>query len=171
MRSWFKPKGQPSGRHLLEPSTPTTPGTVQLVDDQALITDEQEVESEFEMSNIEQSLKQAMTVNGAIGTALVDYTSGMCLGTTGGGEDFDLEIAAAGNTEVVRAKLATMKSLGLKDTVEDILITLGTQTHLIRVLAGANCEGLFLYLALDRSQSNLALARRELSQIEKTLVI
>jgi hypothetical protein len=123
------------------------------------------------MSNIEQSLKQALTLDGAIGAALVDYTSGMCLGTAGGGGILDLEIAAAGNTEVVRAKLATMRNLGLEDSIEDILITLGTQTHLIRLLASNNGTGLFLYLALHKNKSNLALARRELSQIERSLVV
>jgi hypothetical protein len=123
------------------------------------------------MSNIEQSLKQALSLDGAIGAALVDYTSGMCLGTAGGSEELDLEVAAAGNTEVVRAKMATMKNLGLDDTIEDILITLGSQIHLIRLLASSNGSGLFLYLALTKSRSNLALARRELSQIEQTLVV
>lgn len=123
------------------------------------------------MGNIEQSLKQAMTLDGAIGVALVDYTSGMCLGTAGGGDVLDLEVAAAGNTEVVRAKMATMKNLGLADTIEDILITLGTQTHIIRLLSSNDGTGLFLYLALYKDRSNLALARRELNAIEKTLVI
>ena len=118
------------------------------------------------MSQLEDSLKEAMTITGAVGVALVDYGSGMTLGTSGGG-DLDLEIAAAGNTEVIRAKLETMKSLGLADRIEDILITLGTQYHLIRLLA--KHDGLFMYLALNRETANLAMARRQLSNIEETL--
>ncbi|NED84372.1 hypothetical protein G3I76_30295, partial [Streptomyces sp. SID11233] len=87
------------------------------------------------MANTEASLKDAMaSIDGAVGVALVDYTSGMALGTMGGGKDFNLEVAAAGNTDVVRAKLRTMEHLGLQDSIEDILITLGTQYHMIRLL-------------------------------------
>ncbi|MFF7244961.1 hypothetical protein ACFZBU_13805 [Embleya sp. NPDC008237] len=120
--------------------------------------------------NIEAALKEAMTVDGAIGVALVDHESGMTLGTLGGGRDFDLEVAAAGNTEVVKAKARTLASLGIDDTVEDILITLGTQYHLLRPLTRTH-GSLFLYLALDRSRSNLALARHALKRIEGILEI
>lgn len=119
---------------------------------------------------LSESLKPAMAINGAVGVALVDYGSGMSLASHGGG-GLDLEIAAAGNTEVVRAKLSTMKSLGLDENIEDILITLDSQYHLIRLLSGDGNGGLFLYLALNREQANLALARRQLSDVERGLVI
>jgi hypothetical protein len=122
--------------------------------------------------NIETALKEAMTIDGALGVALVDWDSGMPLGTLGGGKYLDLDLAAAGNTEVVRAKMRTMKSLNLNDTIEDILITLGKQYHLIRLLANADgAQNLFLYLALDRSNSNLALARHHLKRIEHELTV
>jgi hypothetical protein len=118
--------------------------------------------------NIETALKEAMTADGAIGVALVDYESGMSLGTLGGGQSLDLEVAAAGNTEVVRAKVRTLATLAIDDTIEDILITLGKQYHLIRPLARSR-GSLFLYLALDRQRSNLALARHTLKRIEGVL--
>lgn len=118
--------------------------------------------------NIETALKESMAIEGAIGVALVDYESGMSLGTLGGNKDLDLEVAAAGNTEVVRAKARILATLGIGDSVEDILITLTTQYHLIRPLARS--EGsLFLYLALDRSRANLALARHVLKRVEGEL--
>ena len=73
----------------------------------------------------------------------------MALGTLGGSKDFDLDVAAAGNTDVVRAKLRTMEHLGIKDEIEDILITLGDQYHLIRLIKARGTNGLFLYLVLD----------------------
>jgi hypothetical protein len=123
------------------------------------------------MGNVADSLKAAMQIEGAMGVALVDYNSGMTLGTDGGGPDLDLEVAAAGNTEVVRAKTKTMNRLGINDKIEDIIITLGTQIHLIRLMSSAAGEGLFLYLVLDRSRANLALGRRELQNIERSLSI
>ncbi|MFD8145591.1 hypothetical protein [Streptomyces sp. NPDC059708] len=122
------------------------------------------------MVNVETALKEATTsIEGAIGAALVDYGSGMALGHVGGGKELDLTVAAAGNTDVVRAKVRTMELLGLKDEIEDILITLGSQYHLIRLMKGRNSEGFFLYLALDRGRANLAMARHQLKKIEESL--
>jgi hypothetical protein len=124
------------------------------------------------MANTETALKDAMTsIEGVIGVALVDYTSGMALGTLGGGKELDLNVAAAGNTDVVRAKVRTMELLGLKDEIEDILITLGNQYHLIRLLKGRGKSGLFLYLALDKNRANLAMARHQLRSIETDLEV
>ena len=119
------------------------------------------------MANLNESLQDLMTLDGALCAAVVDYNSGMLLGSIGSG--VDLELAAAGNTEVVRAKMKTMKSLGLNDVIEDILITLGKQYHILRPTA--NKDGLFLYLVLDKSKSNLALARRKTAEVEQTLVV
>jgi predicted regulator of Ras-like GTPase activity (Roadblock/LC7/MglB family) len=120
--------------------------------------------------NLDTALKEAMALDGALGVSLVDYESGMCLGYLGGGKYLDLEVASAGNTEVVRAKMRTMEALGLDDTIEDILITLGNQLHIIRIVQ-AKRSGLFLYLALDKKKGNLGLARYELRRIEADLEI
>ncbi len=120
------------------------------------------------MADIQHSLDQIMQIPGALGAALVDHSSGMTLGTAGNGA-LDLDLAAAGNTEVMRAETLTMGRLGLEDRVEDILISLSTQFHLMRPLTSAAGEGLFLYAAIDRERSNLALARRILQNVERTL--
>jgi hypothetical protein len=117
------------------------------------------------MATIKQSLEEILTIDGALCCALVDSTSGMMLGSAGSG--VDLELAAAGNTEVVRAKMKTMRSLGLNDVIEDILITLGKAYHIVRPMARK--EGLFLYIVLDKTKSNLALARRKVQDVEKEL--
>ncbi|MEV0128014.1 hypothetical protein AB0H83_06030 [Dactylosporangium sp. NPDC050688] len=121
------------------------------------------------MADMETALKELMTIDGAIGVALVDYNSGMALGVLGGSKDLDLTVAAAGNTDVVRAKMRTIEMLNLKDGIEDILITLNNQYHLIRPLTGRSGKGLFLYLALLRSRANLALARHHLSRVEQEM--
>ncbi len=122
--------------------------------------------------NIETALKEAMTIDGALGVALVDWGSGMSLGTQGGGKYLDLEVASAGNTEVVRSKMRTMEALRLDDSIEDILITLAKQYHIIRLLRRTdNSQGLFLYLVLDRNKANLALARHNLKRIDGELIV
>ncbi|RYH63910.1 MAG: hypothetical protein EON54_07220 [Alcaligenaceae bacterium] len=117
------------------------------------------------MANINESLDQLVSVDGALCAAIVDSTSGMLLGSVGTG--VDMELAAAGNTEVVRAKNRTMEALGLNDAIDDILITLGKQYHIIRPLAAK--EGIFIYLVLDKVRANLALARRKVQDIEKQI--
>lgn len=114
------------------------------------------------MSNITESLESLVDIDGALSAALVDSSTGMLLGQAGSG--IDLEIAAAGNTEVVRAKLRTVKSLGLDDAIESILITLSTQYHVIRPLT-SNPE-VFIYLVLDSKKSNLALAGLKVREID-----
>jgi hypothetical protein len=120
------------------------------------------------MSNIEHTLDMAANIKGAFAVAVVDYESGMTLGSRGGSAEFDLDVAAPGNSEVMRAKLDVMEKLGLRgEGIEDILITLSTQYHLIRPIQGAPDEKLFLYLALNKAQANLAMARRDLKLIEQ----
>ena len=106
-------------------------------------------------------------IAGFVGVALVDYESGMLLGEAGSG--MDMEVAAAGNTEVIRAKMKTAAALKLNDTIEDILISLGKAYHIMRPVASK--PGLFFYVVLDRNKSNLALARRKVLDVESQLSI
>ena len=117
------------------------------------------------MANVSQSLEALLNIDGAMAGAIVDANSGMVLGKAGAGLDRD--VAGAGNTEVVRAKMKTMKALGLKDNIEDILITLGKQYHIIRPMAEK--PGVFAYLVLDKLKANLALARLKTAEIEAQL--
>lgn len=120
------------------------------------------------MANVKETLTKILQLDGAIGACVVDSNSGMMLGAEGGGP-VNLEIAAAGNTEVVRAKRKTMKALELNDTIEDILITLGRQYHLIRPLR--TNDALFIYLVLDKTKGNLAMARHQLAAATAELAL
>jgi hypothetical protein len=120
------------------------------------------------MANAKETLPKLMEIDGCIGCCIVDSNSGMMLGASGGGT-MNLEVAAAGNTEVVRSKRKTMKALALNDQIEDMLITLNKQYHLIRPLS--TNDALFIYVVLDKSKANLAMARHQLTIIEKDLVV
>ncbi len=119
------------------------------------------------MNNINEILSRLQSIDGFIGACLVDSDSGMTLGIVGGGAALNLEVAAAGNTEVVRSKRKAMRALNLKDEIEDILITLGKQYHLMRPLRSR--PGVFFYLAVERARANLAMARMTLADAEKDL--
>lgn len=119
------------------------------------------------MSNINDVLGGLLKTDGAMAAAVVDFESGLMLGGVGTG--VDLELASAGNTEVIRAKLKTMKSLNLNESIDDILITLNSQYHIIKLSAAA--PGLFLYFVLDKNKANLALARRSVSDAMSNLSV
>ena len=120
------------------------------------------------MATVKEVLPKLLEIEGCVAACVVDSNSGMMLGAVGG-SSMDLEIAAAGNTEVVRSKRKTMKALNLQDTIEDMLITLGKAYHLIRPLTSN--DAMFVYLVLDKSRANLAMARHQLRAAEKDLVI
>jgi len=111
------------------------------------------------------SLESLRSIDGYIAAAMVDADSGMLLASDGTG--INLEVAAAGNTEVVRAKRKVASALKLNDTIEDILISLTKQYHVLRPLESN--QKLFLYLVIDRSKANLAMARHELRSFEKSV--
>jgi hypothetical protein len=107
------------------------------------------------MPTIPEVLDDLMRLDGALAVSIVDSGSGMLLGRAGQG--IDIELAAAGMTELVRAKRRTIQALGLPDAIEDILITATSQYHVVRPLDGA--PEIFVYLVLDTARANLALAR------------
>lgn len=122
--------------------------------------------------DFEAKIAELMGINGAIAAAIVDSASGMTLATVGEMRDGgDLDLAAAGSSEVMRAQLNVLKLLALDDNVEDMLITLGHHYQLIRPLTDDSGAGLFAYLLLDRQQANLALARIKLRDVEAQLAI
>lgn len=116
--------------------------------------------------DVQGALEKIMDIDGAIGAAVVDYESGMTLGTIGG-RDLDMELAGAGTTEVVRSKKNIIHDLGLEESIQDILVSLDTQYHLVKVCS--HHSDLFIYLAIDREKGNLGLARRSLDKIDQNL--
>lgn len=99
--------------------------------------------------------KIAADVGGFIAASLVDIESGMTLAVKSTRADFDLSAASAYNSEMVKMKQRTIKALNLKSSLEDMLLTLSDQIHLIKVVSPTT----FLYLSADRSATNLALVR------------
>src|ERR1700743_966006 len=100
-------------------------------------------------------------MNGFIAASIVDLESGMTLAAKSVRSDFDLAVASAYNSELVKQKLKIMKALGLKTTLEDILLTLGDQIHLIKIFPGGHT---FLYLAAERASTNLAIVRNSVNR-------
>jgi hypothetical protein len=94
-------------------------------------------------------------VPGFIAASLVDLDSGMTLAVKSARPDFDLAAASAFNSEIVKQKNKTIRALGLSSVLEDILLTLSDQLHLIKMIGNSS----FIYLAADRATTNLAIMR------------
>lgn len=104
--------------------------------------------------------KIAADLPGFMAASLVDLESGMTLGLKSVRPDFDLAAASAYNSEMVKQKLKIMRALNLKTNLEDMLLTLGDQIHVIKLVG----QTTFIYLAVDRAQSNLAIVRNVLGK-------
>jgi hypothetical protein len=104
--------------------------------------------------------KVAADTPGFIAASLVDIDSGMTLGLKSNRPEFDLAAASAYNSEMVKQKLKIMKALNLRTNLEDMLLTLGDQIHVIKLIGTTT----FIYLAVDRSQSNLAIVRNVINK-------
>jgi hypothetical protein len=92
--------------------------------------------------------------------AVVDVTSGMSLASHTNSPSINPDTAAAYNTEVVKQKQKAMSALKLTgENIEDILITLSNQLHLIKLNTAGNK---FIYLVVNSRDTNLAIAREVL---------
>ena len=123
------------------------------------------------MDNIKDSIRSALSIDGTIGAAIGDWGTGFSLGQSSLNDNVfpssKLEQAIALNAEVIKAKNRARDGLQITSPIEDILITLKDQYHLIRICEMT--EGVFFYLVMDREKANLGLARIKLRQIGKGL--
>lgn len=120
------------------------------------------------MANVKETLSRVVGLDGFVAAAVVDSNSGMMLEPRAEAQS-TWKSLLPGNTEVICAKRKTMKALDLKESIDDMLITLHTQYHLIRQLSSN--DALFLYLVLDKNKGNLAMAHHQLSAIEHELSV
>ncbi|MBD2767548.1 hypothetical protein IC235_06550 [Hymenobacter sp. BT664] len=94
---------------------------------------------------------------GLMAVAVVDATSGMSLASHSNTPSINPDTAAAYNTEVVKQKQKAMTALKLSnEVIEDILITLTTQIHLLKLASNGSK---FIYLVVSSRDTNLAIAR------------
>ena len=113
-------------------------------------------------------VEELVALRGTLACAVVDYESGMLLDGHSV-PSIDLDLLSVGNTEIMRAEIKAIRLLhekdGRDDSIEDILITLGTQYYLMRPMV--SYPGLFLFSVLDKANANLALARRALKEADR----
>lgn len=117
------------------------------------------------MATIKEVLSNIMKIDGAMAASIVDSNNGFMLGAEGKG--MDLEFASAANTELYRTKQKIMETLGIHEKVEDFLITLESQYHILYPIP--HIQGTFVYFVMSKSDGTLALARRSIQMATKDL--
>ncbi|MFD4945457.1 hypothetical protein ACFVYE_10280 [Streptomyces sp. NPDC058239] len=138
------------------------------------------------MPGIDECLLEVMRLPGARGAAVVDWMSGLALGTIGESPNGDHEATAAETAEVARmaaeqpafAPTTTASSTALPERavtgappVEDVIVTTRTGYHILRFVETAFDSSVFVHLWLDRAEGNLALARIRLGETAERLVL
>ncbi|MFG2635111.1 hypothetical protein ACGFX8_14545 [Streptomyces sp. NPDC048362] len=128
------------------------------------------------MPGIDECLLEAMRLPGARGAALVDWTSGLALGTVGEAPGGDHETTAAEAAELARmaAEHGAFTAGGVPDglpPVEDVIVSNHDSYHLLRFVDTSFDSTVFLHLWLGREEGNLALARIRLGEMAARLVL
>lgn len=139
------------------------------------------------MPGIDECLLEVMRLPGARGASVVDWTSGLALGTIGESPNGDHEATAAETAEVARmtAEQPAFAHLTAGSTtapaeaaagapstaVEDVIVTTQDGYHMLRFVETAFDSSVFLHLWLSRSEGNLALARLRLGELAERLVL
>jgi predicted regulator of Ras-like GTPase activity (Roadblock/LC7/MglB family) len=112
--------------------------------------------------SLEEVLEKLLSFDGAMCVAVVDSETGMILGQAGSGVEIDL--AAAGASVILRARLGSIKALGTGDKIDDLLISLTSQVQIIHPLPSN--PTIFTYLIGDKSKSSLAMARYKATEAD-----
>ncbi|MFJ1927060.1 MULTISPECIES: hypothetical protein [unclassified Streptomyces] len=139
------------------------------------------------MPGIDECLLDVMRLPGARGAAVVDWTSGLALGTIGDAPNGDHEATAAETAEVARmaaeqsaftseaarppAAAGGRGDSGTEPPVEDVIVTTRSGYHILRFVETDFDSSVFLHLWLDRAEGNLALARIRLGETAERLVL
>ncbi|MFE7210113.1 hypothetical protein ACFU93_09010 [Streptomyces sp. NPDC057611] len=129
------------------------------------------------MPGIDECLLEAMRLPGARGAALVDWTSGLALGTVGESPGGDHETTATEAAELARlaaehgAFAAAEDPDGERPPVEDLIVSNRDSYHLLRFVDTSFDGSVFLHLWLTRAEGNLALARIRLGEMAERLVL
>ncbi|AXO81728.1 hypothetical protein DZC78_15510 [Olleya aquimaris] len=121
------------------------------------------------MSNFLEQFTEDIKSNvpGYIAVSVTEVSSGVCYVSHSNSPTFDPEIASAFNLEVVKAKKNAIKALDLDANIQDILITLNSQIHIIDVSENGEY---FIYLAVDSDKANLGMTRALLKKYKKEIV-
>jgi CheY-like chemotaxis protein len=113
---------------------------------------------------VREALERGRGLEGSLATLLVETATGNLIAAAIGSKGVDVEVAARATAELARQKPKVEEAIGLRDAVEEIVLTSGRRYYLLRPMGR-----MFLLLVLDRRKANLAVAQEELAAMEREL--
>ena len=116
------------------------------------------------MASLTDSLRQVMAVDGVRSAALVDIATGMVV-RSAGEEDTEFLAAAAGLADEARMARAALGPGRPGGDLEEISVITARRVHLSKVLGTRLGEGLLLFVDVDRTRVNIALASLHVGQL------
>jgi predicted regulator of Ras-like GTPase activity (Roadblock/LC7/MglB family) len=140
-----------------EPITPTAPPLVRIS------------RRVLDPARAKQALSDMLTLDGLLGCAVVDGTTGLVLARElREDQPVDMDLAAAACAQVLRAHRLAARSMGLSEQTEEVMTSAGPRQQVLRTVS--HFPELFLVVLLDKQRTNLALARFKLMEVERGLI-
>ena len=119
-------------------------------------------------SRAREALAPMLTLDGLLGCAVVDGSTGLVVARElREDQPVDIELAAAACAQVLRTHRQAARNMGLAEPIEEIITTAGPRHQIMRALPRHG--DLFLVALLDKHRTNLALARFQLIEVERSL--
>jgi hypothetical protein len=116
------------------------------------------------VASLTDSLRQVVAVDGVRSAALVDIATGMVV-RSAGEEGTDFLAAAADIAEETRAARAALGPGRPGGDLEEISLITAGRMHLSKILSTRLGEGLLLFVDVDRTRVNIALASLQVGQL------
>ncbi len=101
-------------------------------------------------------------INGFVLACLMDASTGMVLASLQEQDGISLPTAAAGAADIAHVVSLLAAQLALEEGPEDVMVTFRNHFHVIRPVRPDPDPQILLLVILDRLQTNLAMARREI---------
>lgn len=122
--------------------------------------------SSASFKSIKDKLKTIMELDGVISASIVDIFTGIpIIQISNKPEEFELYCAYM--VEVVKSHKNFLSKLNIQDKIEDIIINLNNNYHIVTFILKQ--DNLFIYVVLDKENSNLGMTRLVLMKIEEEL--
>jgi DNA-binding response OmpR family regulator len=102
----------------------------------------------------------AREIEGFVAAALVELFSGATLEALTTRPDLDPNLASAFCCELLRQEIAMLQALGLRSTLDEVVLTFSDQIHVVKL----GRAGRFLYVVVDRARTSFPALRSTLQR-------
>ena len=114
------------------------------------------------LSEADTLLAPVTEIDGFVLACLVDASTGMVLASRQASDGMSLPTVAAGAADISHVLSLLGGQLAMDEGLEDVMVTFSQHFHVIYPVSPDPDARIVLLVVLDRSKTNLAMARREI---------